>query len=162
MNNKSNTIKLNLPDYHFRFAKKNGKNCIFDEIRKKFVVLNPEEWVRQNFIQFLLDKKKYPSSLMAVEKKVEINHQPQRFDLLIYDRNGNPLVMAEFKSPEVRITQDAFNQVVRYNMVLKVKYIFVSNGLQHFACLIDYQNNSFRFLEEIPEYGLEKKSEGLK
>lgn len=144
--------KLNLPDYFFKTKTEKGKDFIFDIIRKKYVVLTPEEWVRQNFIQFLTDEKRYPKSLMAVEKKLVINQQPQRFDLLVYNRKGQPHLIAEFKSPSVKITQETFDQAVRYNMALKVKYILVSNGLQHFACEIDYKNNSYFFLKEIPEF----------
>lgn len=144
--------KLNLPEYTFRTKVENGKRMIFDIIRKKYVVLTPEEWVRQNFIHYLLKEKKYPQSLMAVEKQIMVNGQTRRFDLLIYLRNGQPLLIAEFKAPEVKITQEAFDQVVRYNMALRVERILVSNGLQHFACEVDYPNNSYKFLKEVPEY----------
>lgn len=109
-------IKLNLPEYTFRTKTENGKLMIFDAIRKKFVVNTPEEWVRQNFIQYLKKEKKYPESLMAVEKQIMVNEKQRRFDLLIYLRNGQPHLIAEFKAPNVKITQDTFDQVVRYNM----------------------------------------------
>lgn len=144
--------KLNLPAYSFKVQTEKGKEQIFDPIRKKYVVLTPEEWVRQNFVQYLIHEKKYPSSLMAVEKKLLVNKQPQRFDLLIYNRKGEPGVIVEFKAPSVKITQDTFDQAVRYNMALKVKYIMVSNGMQHFACEMDYDKNSYSFLKEIPEF----------
>lgn len=144
--------KLNLPEYTFRQKTEDGKPMIFDLIRKKFVVKTPEEWVRQNFIQYLKKEKKYPESLMAVEKQISVNGKQRRFDLLIYLRNGQPHLIAEFKSPNVKITQDAFDQVIRYNMVLRVERVIVSNGLQHFACEIDYINNSYTFLHEIPEF----------
>lgn len=144
--------KLNLPEYDFRIKKGEGKQLIFDPVRKKFVVLTPEEWVRQNFIQYLKTEKKYPETLMAVEKQILVNKKQRRFDLLIYSRNGEPYLIAEFKAPNVKITQDAFDQVVRYNMVLRVKRVVVSNGLQHFACEIDYTKNSYSYLSEIPEF----------
>ena len=144
--------KLNLPEYSFRLKKERGKQLIFDLIRKKFVVLTPEEWVRQNFIQYLVSEKNYPRNLMAVEKQVKVNGKQRRFDLLIYSRNGQPRLIVEFKAPGVKITQDAFDQVVRYNMALRVDKVIVSNGLQHFACTIDYKKNSFFYLKEIPEY----------
>lgn len=144
---------LNLPEYAFRTKTEEGKTLIFDSIRKRFVVLTPEEWVRQNFIQFLIHEKKYPEALMAVEKQIKVNGKQRRFDLLTYLRNGQPLLIAEFKAPGVKITQDAFDQVVRYNMVLRVERVLVSNGLQHFACEIDYEKNSFSYLPEIPEFG---------
>ena len=144
--------KLNLPKYAFRTKTEGGKQYIFDSIRKKFIVLTPEEWVRQNFIQYLKKAKKYPENLMAVEKQIMVNGKQRRFDLLIYLRNGQPHLIAEFKAPNVKITQDAFDQVVRYNMALRVERVIVSNGLQHFACEIDYVKNSFSYLPEIPEF----------
>ena len=144
--------KLNLPEYTFRTKTEEGKQLIFDSIRKKFVVLTPEEWVRQNFIQYLKTEKKYPETLMAVEKQIMVNKKQRRFDLLIYLRNGQPHLIAEFKAPNVKITQDAFDQVVRYNMALRVERVVVSNGLQHFVCEIDYVKNSYSYLHEIPEF----------
>lgn len=144
--------KLNLPEYSFRIKEEDGKQVIFDSIRKKFVALTPEEWVRQNFIQYLKTEKKYPESLMAVEKQIVVNHNPRRFDLLIYLRNGQPLLIAEFKAPDVKISQETFDQVVRYNMALRVERVVVSNGLQHFACEVDYKNNTYSYLHEIPEF----------
>lgn len=144
--------KLNLPEYAFRTKTDEGKPYIFDSIRKKFVVLTPEEWVRQNFIQYLKKEKKYPETLMAVEKQVMVNKKQRRFDLLVYLRNGQPHLIAEFKAPSVKITQDAFDQVVRYNMALRVERVVVSNGLQHFACEIDYVKNTYSYLKEIPEF----------
>lgn len=142
--------KLNLPEYDFKIKAEGETMLIFDNIRKKYVVLTPEEWVRQNFIQYLISEKKFPESLMAVEKKLTVNRQPRRFDLLVHRRNGQPFLMAEFKAPNVKITQDAFDQAVRYNMALQVDFIVVSNGMQHFACQIDYAGNSFSYLPEIP------------
>ena len=144
--------RLNLPEYSLKVKTENGKTFVFDPIRKKFVVLTPEEWVRQHFIQYLIHEKNYPASLMAVEKQLLINEQPRRFDLLVYNRKGEPQVIIEFKAPEVKVSQETFDQVVRYNMALKVKHIVVSNGMQHFACEIDYEKNSYVFLKEIPEF----------
>lgn len=144
--------KLNLPEYSFRIRKKDNKTEIFDPVRKKYFVLTPEEWVRQNMISFLNNEKKIPYSLMSVEKRVSINTQPQRFDLLIYNRSGNPVLIGEFKSPQIKITQVVFDQVVRYNMVFKVPYILVSNGLQHYICLVDLKKREYKFLKDIPEF----------
>jgi type I site-specific restriction-modification system R (restriction) subunit len=143
---------LNLPVYDFRFNTKGARTCIFDSIRRRYVLLTPEEWVRQNFIQYLIREKNYPQSLMAVEKQISLNGKLFRFDLVVYNRNGLPLLVAEFKAPEVKITQEAFDQVVRYNYTLQVEHVVVTNGLQHFACQIDYRSNSFSYLEEIPEF----------
>ena len=151
-----NSIKmqrLNLPEYNFRIITENGKLFIFDSIRKKFVVLTPEEWVRQNFIEYLKNEKNYPANLMSVEKQILVNGKQRRFDLLIYNRNGEPIVIIEFKSPDIKINQNTFDQVVRYNMALRVKKVIVSNGLQHFACEIDYKSNNYTYLKEIPAFG---------
>ncbi len=145
--------QLNLPEYAFRIKTEDGKTMIFDAIRRKFVALTPEEWVRQNFIEYLKTEKNYPASLMAVEKQITINRMQRRFDLLVYSRTHQPCLIAEFKAPDVKITQDVFDQVVRYNMALKVAGIIVSNGLQHFACKMDYANNTYSYLREIPGYG---------
>ena len=144
--------KLNLPVYDFKIRTEKGKDLIFDIIRKKYVVLTPEEWVRQNFVQFLIHEKKYPKSLMALEKRLLVNSQPQRFDMVIYNRKGQPHIIIEFKSPSVKISQNTFDQVVRYNMALKVKYILVSNGMHHFACEIDYEKNNYSYLKDIPVF----------
>lgn len=143
---------LNLPDYKFNIKTESGKRYIFDGIRKKFVLLTPEEWVRQNFISYLVQEKKYPVTLMAVEKKITLNGRLFRFDLLVYNRKGMPHLIAEFKAPGVKIAQNSFDQVVRYNMALKVDRVIVSNGLQHFACSIDYKTNSYTFLQEVPAF----------
>ncbi len=153
--------KLNLPEYDFRTKTEEGKVFIFDNLRKKFVVLTPEEWVRQNFIQYLKTEKKYPETLMAVEKQIMVNHNQRRFDLLIYSRNGQPYLIAEFKAPGVKISQETFDQVVRYNMALRVERVVVSNGLQHFACEIDYTKNSFSYLPEIPPYCEKCRNDGV-
>lgn len=144
--------KLNLPAYQFSIKTLNLKYYIFDFIRKRYVLLTPEEWVRQNFIRYLTTEKKYPSSLMAVERQIEINGKLFRFDLLIYNKKGDPLLIAEFKAPEVTVNQKVFDQVVRYNMALKVKLVIISNGMQHYVCQVDYITNSYKFLQEVPFY----------
>ena len=144
--------ELNLPVYEFRIKTEGGKEYIFDLVRRRFVLLTPEEWVRQNFMRYLAEEKKYPESLMAVEKQITLNGKLFRFDLLVYRRNGQPLLIAEFKAPGVKISQETFDQVVRYNMALKVERVVVSNGLQHFVCEIDYKMNNYKFLREVPEF----------
>ena len=144
--------KLNLPEYSFRIKTENSKTYIFDLLRKKFVRLTPEEWVRQNFVQFLVAEKKYSVALIAVEAGVKVNNNPQRADLVVYNRSGNPLLVAEFKAPEVKINQQTFDQIVRYNMQLRVPFLIVSNGLEHFCCRINYVDNSYAFLPEIPDF----------
>ena len=125
---------------------------IYDEFRHKWIRLTPEEWVRQHFINFLVSVKQFPRTLIAIEKKVMINGLPQRFDLLVYDRKARPLLIAEFKAPEVGISQAAFDQAFRYNSVLGAPYYLVSNGMVHFICRVDLIQRKTLFLNEIPEY----------
>jgi len=146
--------KLNLPEYSFRIKTTEGKSFIFDSLRKKFVRLTPEEWVRQNFVQFLVTEKKFSSSLIAVEAGVKVNNNPQRADMVVFNRLGNPALVAEFKAPEVKISQQTFDQIVRYNMQLKVKFLIVSNGLEHYCCQINYADNSYFYLPEIPDFSV--------
>jgi len=145
-------LKLNLPEYSFKIKTTEGKSYLFDALRKKYVRLTPEEWVRQNFVQFLIVEKKYSVSLIIIEAGVIVNKNSQRADLVVYDRSGNPALVAEFKAPEVKISQQTFDQIVRYNMKLRVKFLIVSNGLEHFCCQINYLDNSYAFLTEIPEF----------
>ena len=144
--------KLNLPEYSFKIITKESKSYLFDALRKKYIRLTPEEWVRQNFIQFLIVEKKYSVALIAVEAGVKVNNNPQRADLVVFDRSGNPVLVAEFKAPEIKISQQTFDQIVRYNMQLKVKFLIVSNGLDHFCCQINYSDNSYVYLAEIPDF----------
>lgn len=125
---------------------------IFDEVRKKYVALTPEEWVRQHFIMYLINQKQVPAGLIILEKKLIMNKMSRRPDILIHNRQGEAVMIVECKAPEVNITQDTFDQVARYNSVLSVQYLVVTNGLQHFCCQMDYKGNTYRFLEDIPEY----------
>lgn len=143
--------KLNLPQYPIKIKKERGKDFVFDSIRKKYLVLTPEEWVRQNFIQYLIQDKKYPASLIAIEKGLKLNELQKRADALFY-KDSKPHVLMEFKAPNVKITQETFEQISRYNMVFKVPYLIVSNGMDHYCSKIDFQNKSFQFIEEIPDY----------
>ena len=144
--------KLNLPEYSFRIKKSGEKVFIFDSLRKKFVRLTPEEWVRQNFLQFLITAKKYSASLLTVEAAVNINGNPQRADLIVFNRRAEPVLVAEFKAPEVMISQQTFDQIARYNMQLKVNFLIVSNGMQHYCCRLNFVENSYTFLPEIPDF----------
>ncbi|NOU60243.1 type I restriction enzyme HsdR N-terminal domain-containing protein [Marinifilum caeruleilacunae] len=143
---------LNLPTYSFKIKSDLQRKLIFDSIRKKYVVLTPEEWVRQNFIRFLVEEKGYPASLIAVEKKVDVNLLPQRSDIVLYNGKANPVMIVECKASKIKITQDVFNQIARYNMKLRVPFLVVTNGLRHFCCFMDYEKKSFTFLEDIPQY----------
>ncbi len=128
------------------------KTHIFDEVRKKYLLLNPEEWVRQNFIHYLNKEKRYPLGLMGVEQMVKYNSLKTRADIVIYNLEGKPNVIVECKAPEVKINQDTFNQIAKYNSQLKVKYLIVTNGMKHFCCQMDYENNKITFLEDVPTY----------
>ncbi len=144
--------RLNLPTYLFKIKSEGQRKFIFDSIRKKYVVLTPEEWVRQNFIQYLINEKKYPSSLIAIEMALTLNKLSKRTDIVLFDRQGNPVIIVECKSPKVKITQDTFDQIARYNMKLKVNYLIVTNGITHYCCRMDYEKNTYSFLKEIPDY----------
>jgi hypothetical protein len=143
---------LNLPEYEFRFRTENGKTMIFDAIRKKFLVLSPEEWVRQNFISFLQKDKGYPGSLLKQEAPLKYNTLKKRADILAYDLQGIPALMVECKAPGVKISQDVFDQIARYNMVFRVRYLIVTNGLDHYCCMMDYTQGTYQFLPGIPDF----------
>ena len=143
---------LNLPSYSLKIKEENGTSYIFDEIRKKYLVLTPEEWVRQHLIQFLIRDKKYPRSLIKLEGGLKLNSLQKRSDILLFNRHGEKILLVECKAPSVKITQDTFDQIARYNFVHKVPWLLVSNGLQHFCCEIDFEKQSFKFAEELPEY----------
>jgi len=143
---------LNLPAFEFKLKQTGLNRQIFDAIRKKYVALTPEEWVRQNFIQFLIQNKKFPASLIAVEAGLKINQLQKRLDVLVYNKQGIPHLMVECKAPHIKISQDTFDQIARYNMLFKVKYLVVTNGLQHFCCKMDYSENSYSYLETVPDF----------
>jgi hypothetical protein len=144
--------KLNLPTYNFKLKNSENKMLIFDNLRKKYMVLTPEEWVRQHYVQFLIDEKKYPTSLIAIEKQLTINNQKKRTDILVFNKTGNPDIIVECKAPQIQITQATFDQIARYNLKLKANYLIVTNGLQHFYCKMDFENETYIFLKDIPNY----------
>ena len=144
--------KLNFPAYTFRFKNSENKVSIFDEIRKKFVILTPEEWVRQNVVRFLLEEKKYPKSYINVEKIIKINSLTKRYDIVVFQPNGKIFLLIECKAPEVPISQNTFDQISRYNMTLESEYLMVTNGLNHYFCQMDFENEKYLFLKELPEF----------
>jgi Type I restriction enzyme R protein N terminus (HSDR_N) len=146
--------KLHFPEYNFRFKNSENKVAIFDVIRKKFIVLTPEEWVRQHVIHFLIEEKKYPISLINVEKALKINGLTKRYDLVVFNTDGTIHILVECKAPEISISQDTFDQIARYNIALKANYLMVTNGFLHYYCQIE--NESYTFLKEIPEYEVRK------
>jgi hypothetical protein len=142
--------ELNLPPYSFKITSDNKSEMIFDSIRKKYVKLTPEEWVRQNFIQYLIQQGKYSPGLIGVEVMFHFNKLKRRVDILIHDRTGKPVMLIECKSPDVPINDTVFDQIVCYNMEFKVPYIVVTNGLDHYVCKINHENKSYEFLNVIP------------
>jgi hypothetical protein len=136
----------------FRIKEKDGKRSIFDRFRRKWVTLTPEEWVRQNFLCYLTEEKHYPFTLVSVERFLRMNQLNFRSDAVIYSKTGEPLVIVEFKAPEVKIAQNVFDQIVRYNIELQVKYLIVTNGMNHYCCVIDKEMLTYKFLTEIPDY----------
>ena len=145
-------LSLNLPAFDTKIATRNGKNVIFDVIRRRYVALTPEEWVRQHFVHFLIAHKGYPVSLMANEVFLNLNGTKKRCDTVLYARDLSARMIVEYKAPHIDITQAVFDQIVRYNIVLKVDYLVVSNGMQHYCCRVDYDKQSYTFLQDIPDY----------
>lgn len=145
-------LLLNLPEYESKIVTREGKRFIFDVIRKRYVALTPEEWVRQNFVHYLITHKSYPHTLMSNEVNVKLNGTSKRCDTVLYGRDLSARMIIEYKAPSVEITQAVFNQITRYNMVLKVDYLVVSNGIQHYCCKMNYADMSYSFLPEIPLY----------
>ena len=144
--------KLNFPTYSFRFKNSKNKVAIFDEIRKKFIILTPEEWVRQHVIRYLIEEKNFPKSYINVEKLIKVNDLSKRYDIVVYQPNGELFLLVECKAPEVKITQQTFDQIARYNLVLNAKYLMVTNGLNHYFCQMDFENEKYIFLQELPQF----------
>jgi len=144
--------QLNFPSYGFRFQENNSRPEIFDDVRKSWVALTPEEWVRQHAVKWLVEEKKYPASLMAIEKSISVNGLTKRCDIVAFDRNAKPLLIVECKSTDVEITQAIFDQAARYNMTLNADLFLLTNGLRHFCCQADHENKSYVFLKELPVY----------
>ena len=145
-------LKLSFPNYEFRLKKIDEKRFIFDEIRKKYIELTAEEWVRQNCIKFLINEKKYKSQLIAIEKKIILNNLTKRFDIIAYDNNGDPNLLVECKAPNIAIKQETFDQILAYNRVINSKYLMITNGIIHYYCKIDNIDNKINFLRDIPNY----------
>lgn len=145
-------IELNLPSYQIKLAGSKEKPTIFDILRRKYVALTPEEWVRQHFVHFLVEHKGYPATLLANEVKLQVGDKQLRADTVLYDTSLQPRMIIEYKAPNIAITQQVFNQITVYNMLLHVYYLVVSNGMEHFCCRMDYEHNTYTFLENIPTY----------
>lgn len=144
--------KLNFPNYSFRFKNSENKTYIFDVIRKKFLLLTPEEWVRQHVVNFLIEEMNYPKSLINVEKLVKVNGINKRYDVVVFRNDGSIFLLVECKAPEVNITQQTFDQIAQYNLVLKAENLMVTNGLNHYFCQMDFENEKYIFLKELPRF----------
>ena len=144
---------LNFPSFEIRTKTEGSRMLIFDSIRKKYVALTPEEWVRQHLIHYLIKQKGYPATLISVETPLKYAHVDKRSDVLVHDRNGQPLMLAECKAPEVALTQKVFEQISVYNLAIHAPYLMVTNGLQHYCLTVATDSSPACFLNEIPEYG---------
>lgn len=144
--------QLNLPRYDIRIGEQAGRRTILDVLRRKYVALTPEEWVRQHFVHFLIGHKGYPPALLANEIELRSGSKRLRCDSVLYDSSLRPRMIIEYKAPTVAIQQKVFDQISVYNMLLHVDYLVVSNGLSHYCCRMDYANHRYVFLREIPDY----------
>ncbi len=144
--------QLNLPTYDLRLRRTGNRDMIFDVLRRKYVALTPEEWVRQHFVHFLIEHKGYPTALLANEIELRIGEKHLRADTLLYNKELRPHMLIEYKSPTIALTQKVFDQISAYNLLLHADYLIVSNGMQHICCRMDYEQNTYHFLEEIPAY----------
>ena len=145
-------MQLNLPTYECRLREQNGRQQIFDVLRRRYVALTPEEWVRQHFVHYLIEHKGYPKGLLANEVDLRVGEKHLRCDTVLYDKALHPKIIVEYKAPDIAITQKVFNQITVYNMLLHVDYLIVSNGMQHYCCQMDYEQNRYTFLSDIPNY----------
>lgn len=141
---------LRFPSYKFRFKNSENKVAIFDEIRKKFVILTPEEWVRQHVVHDLIYDKAYPKSWINVEKLIKLNGLTKRYDVVVFNPDGSIFLLVECKAPEIKISQQTFDQIARYNLELKANYLMVTNGLEHYFCQMDYESEKYHFLKDLP------------
>ncbi len=145
-------LPLHLPPYPFKISDHNGQLMLFDVIRKKNILITPEEWVRQHFVQYLINQKKYPKTLIKLEGGHKLNGMPKRTDIVVYNTAGDKILLVECKAPSVTIDQKTFDQVARYNMVHKVSLLAVTNGLQHYYCHINFEASNYNFIEALPDY----------
>ena len=144
--------QLNFLKYNFRFKSNENKTLIFDIVRKKFIELTPEEWVRQHVIHFLNSEKKYPLSHINVEKQIKLNDTIKRYDIVVFNSDGSIQIIIECKAPKIKINQQVFDQIARYNFVMQANYLMVTNGIEHYFCQMDFENEKYNFLKELPEY----------
>ena len=145
-------FRLNLPTYEIKIAQRGNKQLIFDFLRRKYVALTPEEWVRQHFVHYLIEHKGYPAGLIGNEVELNVGEKRLRCDTILYNKVAQPQMIIEYKAPQIKLQQKTFDQISAYNLLLKVDYLIVSNGMQHICCRMDYENQKYCFLEDIPNY----------
>ena len=145
-------FRLNLPPYEIKITEKDGKRMIFDFLRRKYVALTPEEWVRQHFTHYLVEHKGYPKGLLGNEIELQIGDKRLRCDSILYNKVAQPQMIIEYKAPTVPLQQKVFDQVSAYNLLLRVDYLVISNGMEHYCCKMDYEHQKYLFLQEIPDY----------
>lgn len=145
-------MDINLPPFDIRLCDRGGRRYVFDVLRRKYVALTPEEWVRQHFVHFLICHKGYPKGLLANEVEMRVGEKRLRCDTLLYDRALKPRMIMEYKAPGIGITRRVFDQISAYNLLLRVDYLAVSNGISHYCCHMDYQRQTYTFLDDIPQY----------
>lgn len=147
-------ISLNLPSFDIKIRREGNRAVVLDPLRRRWVALTPEEWVRQHFVNLLVSEKHYPATLVANEVQLSVGEKVMRADTVVYDRTLRPRMIVEYKAPTVAITQKVFDQISVYNLLLRVDYLAVSNGRQHYVCRMDYDNNNYLFIENIPDYDI--------
>ena len=147
-------MQLNLPEYEIKVSERGGKRLIFDFLRRKYVALTPEEWVRQHFTHYLVAHKGYPKGLLVNETQLKIGDKSLRCDTVLYNKVMQPQMIIEYKAPTIQIQQKTFDQIAAYNLLLHADYLVISNGVQHYCCQMDYEQRSYRFLTDIPDYEL--------
>ena len=147
-------MSLNLPSFDISIAQRNGRPTVFDPLRRRFVALTPEEWVRQHFVNYLVQHLHYPAGLMANEVELTVGDKHLRCDTLLYNKNMQPQMIIEYKAPHIALSQKVFDQITAYNLLLHVDYLVVSNGMEHLCCQMDYDNRRYVFLHDIPDYNL--------
>ena len=145
-------IALNLPPAELKLSQREGQTYVFDTLRRRYIKLTPEEWVRQHFVHFLMEHKGYPQEMLANEVALSLNDTTKRCDTVLYDGNARPCMIIEYKAPHIRLSQRVFDQISRYNIVLRVPYLIVSNGLEHYCCKVDYDSQTYSFLRDIPSF----------
>ena len=145
-------LPLNLPPTTLKLSEHDGQTYVFDTLRRRSIKLTPEEWVRQHFVHFLMEHKGYPAGQLANEVSLSLNGTTKRCDTVLFDQHAQPLMIVEYKAPHIALSQRVFDQISRYNIVMRVPYLIVSNGIKHYACRIDYERQAYEFLREIPAY----------